>query len=204
MNKKIIIIVSLLAILAVTLTLVYMITKTAASSTVLYVDPKTIRGTVGQDFVININISNVIDLYAWGFKLRWDAAILDVVNVTEGTFLRNGGSTFFVPKIDNTAGYITVDCTLLGNIPGVGGNGTVATIQFHVKESGSCDLDLCDTMLIDSLEQPIAHSVSDGHFRTEQPTWVYITVIIILTIIAAVAIIAIYRKKSKSQSRKTL
>ena len=197
MNKKIIIIVSLLAILTVTVTLVYMINKTPTSPTVLYVDPKTIGGTVGKDFVININISNVIDLYGWGFKLRWDITILDVVNVTEGTFLKNGGSTFFFPRINKTAGYTTVDCTLLGNPSGVGGNGTVATIQFHVKESGYCDLDLYDTLLINSLEQTITHTVSDGHFSTEQPTWVYITVIIILTIIAAVAIIAVYHKKSK-------
>jgi len=196
MNKKIIIIVALLAILTVTLTLVYMITKTAASPTVLYVDPKTVRGTVGQDFVINVNISNVIDLYGWSFKLKWDAAILDVVNVTQGNFLKQHGETFFRPIMNNTAGYISVDCTLLGNISGVDGNGTVATIQFHVKESGYCDLDLYETMLINSLEQTIAHTVSDGHFSTEQLTWVYIIIIIILAIIVAAAII-IYRKKSK-------
>ena len=166
MNKKIIITISLLAILAVTVTLVYIITKTSTSPTVLYVDPKTIGGTVDQDFIININISNVIDLYGWGFNLRWNATILDVANVTQGNFLRQGGETFFWPIMNNTEGYITVDCTLLGNIPGVGGNGTVATIQFHVKESGHCDLDLYDTMLIDSSEQTIAHTVSDGHFST--------------------------------------
>jgi len=166
MNKKIILIVSLLAILTVTVTLVYMITKTPTSPTVLYVDPKTIGGTVSQDFIININISNVIDLYGWGFKLRWNAAILEVVNVTEGAFLKNGGSTFFFPRINNTAGYITVDCTLLGNIPGVDGNGAIATIQFHVKESGYCDLVLYDTLLINSLEQTIAHTASDGYFST--------------------------------------
>ena len=169
MNKKIIIIISLLTLLAVTVTLivVYMISRTPTSpTTALYVDPETIGGTIGQDVIININISNVIDLYGWGFKLRWDASILDVVAVTEGPFLKQGGGTFFWPKINNTEGYITVDCTLLGNIPGVNGSGAVATIQFHVKESGHCDLDLYGTMLINSSEQLIAHTVSDGHFST--------------------------------------
>jgi len=169
MKKKIILIISLLAILTVAVTLVYMITKTPTSPTVLYVDPKTIGRTLGQDFIININISNVTDLYGWRFKLRWNATILDVVNVTEGAFLKNGGETYLVPpKINNTAGYIALDCTLLEDIPGIDGNGALATIQFHVKESGSCDLDLYDTLLLNSsLEpQPIAHTVSDGHFST--------------------------------------
>lgn len=166
MNKKNILIISLLAILIVTLTLVYMNIKTPTSPT-MYVDPKTIRGSVGQNFTININISNVVDLYGWSFKLRWNATVLDAVNVTEGTFLRNGGSTFFDPKINNTAGYIAVDSTLIGNISGVNGSGAVATIQFHVKETGDCDLDLYDTMLINaSYEQQIAHTVGDGHFST--------------------------------------
>jgi len=162
MNRKIIIIISFLAILTITLT--YIIIK-RPTSIVLYVDPKTARGTVGQDFTININISNVVDLYGWQLKLRWNTTILGAVNATEGTFLRSGGNTYF-HQMSNATGYLTLDCTLLGNISGVGGNGALATIQFHVKESGYCDLDIYDTMLINSSEQLITHTVIDGHFST--------------------------------------
>jgi len=166
MKKKIIIVISLFAILAITL--VYIIIKMSTPTTVLYVDPQAVQGTIGQDFTINISISNVIDLYGWEFKLRWNTAILEVINVTEGPFLRNGGSTFFVPKINNIAGYVTVDCTLLGNITGVSGNGALAAIQFHVKESGACDLIIYETTLINSAEpeQSIIHKVINGHFSS--------------------------------------
>jgi len=167
MNKKVLLFIALLAVLTITLAYV-IITRRSTSPTMLYVNPQIIQGTIGQEFTINISISNVPDLYGWSFKLRWNTTILEAVKVTESTFLRNGGDTFFVPRINNSAGYATVDCTLLGNIPGVSGNDILATIQFRVKEGGTSDLILYDTMLIDSTEQLIVHTVINGHFKSAQ------------------------------------
>ncbi|MDI6904744.1 MAG: cohesin domain-containing protein [Candidatus Bathyarchaeia archaeon] len=122
---------------------------------------------VGQNFTININISGVVDLYGWEFKLRWNSTLLDAVNVVEGSFLKQGGNTLFItPTINNTEGYMIVDCTLLGDIPGVSGNGTLATVEFHVKTVGECTLDLYDTILVSSAEQPIPHTAIDGYYYT--------------------------------------
>ena len=164
-NKNIIVISSLFISIVLAVTLAYTIMKGSTPPVVLCVEPQTIQGVIGQDFTININISNVIDLYGWSFKLSWNTTILEVVNVTEGTFLRNG-DTFFVPKINNTAGYMLVDCTLLGNVSGVSGNGTLAIIEFHAKEGGACDLNLYETMLINSDEQSIIHTIVNGYFSS--------------------------------------
>lgn len=169
MKKKIITIITLLAIL--TITLAYLIMNRPASHATVYVDPHIIGKPVDQDFTISVTVSRVVDLYGWSFKLRWNSTILEVVNVTEGTFLRNGGNTFFDPKINNTAGHILVVATLIPNIPGseipgVSGNGTLATIQFHVKEDGACDLILYDTLLANSAEQSITHILFNGHFNS--------------------------------------
>jgi len=165
MNKKAIaMIVSLLAVL--TIVLAYVVINRPASQVTLYVDPQTPSQYVGQDFTIKINISDVAYLYGWELKLRWNTTVLNVVNATEGPFLKSGGNTFFIPTINNTAGYIKLDCTLLGNISGVSGRGTLGTIQFHVKANGNCNLDFYDTILLDSSEQAIPHVVRDGHFST--------------------------------------
>jgi len=132
-------------------------------TTTIYVDPPTSMASVSQIFTIDISISNVVDLYGWRFKLRWNSSILDAVHITEGNFLKRGGITFFTSKINNTEGYILADCTLLGNVSGVGGNGTLATINFFVEERGESILDLYDTTLVSSLEQSIAHTVIDGY-----------------------------------------
>ena len=135
----------------------------SSATAVISVDPSTRTAEVGQTFTININISDVVDLYGWEFRLRWNSTLLDALNVTEGTFLKGGGNTFFWPKINNTEGYILADCTLLGDVSGVNGSGTLATVEFYVEGRGESILDLHDTKLVSSLEQSIAHTAIDGY-----------------------------------------
>jgi len=98
------------------------ITYTASFTSTLYVNPQISVGTIGQNFSVYINISDVIDLYGWELRLGWNSTILDAIAVGEGPFLKSGGNTFFTYKINNTEGFVLVDCTLLGDIPGVSGN----------------------------------------------------------------------------------
>ena len=137
-----------------------------SSSVVIFVDPPEISAVVGQYFTVRINISNVVDLYGWEFKLSWNTSLIEAINVTEGEFLKNGGETFFYKNINNTAGYVHATCTLLGNVSGVNGNGTLAEIKFYVKSNGECLLDLYDTKLGDSQLQVIPHISEDGYFST--------------------------------------
>jgi archaellum component FlaG (FlaF/FlaG flagellin family) len=141
-----------------------MISIETNSSTVIYVEPQTSFGAIAQNFTINIDISNVSDLYGWEVKLGWNATVLDVVEVYEGPFLKSTGDTFFTYSVNTTAGYIILDCTLLGLVPGVSGNGTLATVKLYVKNIGDSILDLYDTLLIDSYEQTILHTVIDGYY----------------------------------------
>lgn len=133
-----------------------------ASATV-YVNPSNITANTGQNFTVNIDISDVYDLYGWEFKFGWDITLLDCLKVVEGNFLKSGGSTFFTYKVNSTAGTLIADCTLLGNVSGVTGGGTLANITFYVKNVGECPLDLYDVILVDSLEQQIQSQPIDGY-----------------------------------------
>ncbi len=133
------------------------------STATISVSPQSITAAIGQNFSINVNITNVLDLYGWELKLSWNQTLLDAVDAIEGPFLKAGGSTFFSPRINNTAGYVLLDCTLVGYILGVNGSGILATITFHVKDGGECPLDLCDVILLNSLEQLIPSQAEDGY-----------------------------------------
>lgn len=115
---------------------------------------------------MDICVSNVIDLYGWEFKLGWNTTILDAVSVSEGQFLKSGGATFFTYKINNTLGYMVVDCTLLGSVSGVSGSGILATVKFYVEGVGECPIDLYDSVLINSAEEAIKHTAVDGYYCT--------------------------------------
>jgi hypothetical protein len=168
MKRKIIIAAGLLAILAV-VALAFVILS-SVPSTVLYVDPQTVQGTISESFTVNISISKVTDLYGWEFKLSWNTSLLNVTNVSEGSMLRSNGNTFFAPQLNSTAGHLIADCTLVtpigSNVSGVSGDGMLLIVQFQVKGSGACDLNLYDTQLLDPNGQHISHMIHNGRFST--------------------------------------
>jgi Cohesin domain len=166
MNKKVIVILASCLVIGIGIISTYLITNMANAATRVYVDPDKVAGSIGQDVTVNISILNVDNLYAWECKLGWNMTILEFVNVTEGTFLKNAGSTFFTDALNETFGHVVIDCTLLGNVEGVSENGVLAAIQFHVKNEGSCDLVLYDTKLLDASERVITHTVNGGYFST--------------------------------------
>ena len=135
----------------------------AVSSTTVSISPSTVTAFVGQNFTVNVTISDVSYLYGWQFRLNWTAGLIDVVNVTEGSFLKLGGGTYFYWAVNATAGRMVAYCTLLGNVPGMSGSGTLATITFNVKGAGESPLTLWDVALLNSLEQSITCQVVGGY-----------------------------------------
>jgi hypothetical protein len=127
----------------------------------IYPNPRA--GFVGKNATISVNISDVSDLYEWKFKLSWNPAIAEIINVVQGSFLQNRSQTFFPnPTINNTAGTSYASCTLLGDIPGASGNGTLATITFHIKTTGTCELNLQDVILSSSLDEEMVNTPDSG------------------------------------------
>lgn len=164
MKRKFVIALSVLIISAVVVALLFM--NRTPSLARIYVNPQTAEKTVGQNFAVNLSVSDVANLYAWQVKLAYDHTILELVKTVQGSFLGASDVTFFTYKVNDTSGFILMDCTLLGNLSGVNGSGTLATIEFHVIQSGSCDLSLYDTELLDPSEQTIEHSSNNGHFSS--------------------------------------
>jgi hypothetical protein len=135
------------------------------NNTTLYIDPQTTEKALGQYFSVNISVSNVADLYGWQLKLSWNETILDEVNVTEGTFLGSQGHTLFDQNIYDNGSLLLVGSRLY-NVSGAYGSGVLATVQFHVIESGQCDLHLYETILASSSKESITHTVKSGKFST--------------------------------------
>ena len=164
MKRKFVTALSVLIISAVIVVLLLM--NRTPSLARVHVDPQTVEEAVGQNFVVNLSVSDVANLYAWQVKLAYDHTILELVKTVQGSFLGASEVTFFTYKVNDTSGFILMDCTLLGNLSGVNGTGTIAALEFHVIQSGSCDLRLYDTELLDPSEQNIDHSSDNGHFSS--------------------------------------
>lgn len=142
--------------------------KTNATANI-YVQPTITVVELFNLFEINISISQVTDLAAWDFKLYYPSARLNATNLSEGSFLKQAGSTSlliaqFTDNYNATHGRIWAACTLIGQGSGASGSGTLATITFKAIGGGQATLHLDETELLDSQMPPnhIVHTTTDG------------------------------------------
>jgi len=135
----------------------------AQQTVTVSVSPSSVTVPVNQSFIINVTVSGVTDLYGWEFQLNWNSTLLNVLNVSEGPFLETGGSTFFEYSLNATDGSVLVYDTLNGFIPGVNGDGTLATLAFSASNVGQCPLTLQNVELSNSQDQPISCQPASGY-----------------------------------------
>ena len=137
-------------------------TTNAEGSTTIQVAPSTSTVASGTSFTLNVTVADVTDLAVWEFRLFYLNTILNCTNISEGPFLKAGGSTFFNSTIRNaynaTHGWLLAGSTLLGQVPGVNGTGPLATITFQTIAAGNTPLQFSNdplvTFLLDSSPPP--------------------------------------------------
>jgi len=136
-------------------------------SVTVFVDPPAIKGEViGENVTVNVNVSNVTDLYGWQAGVTFDPDVLKCTGYYEGEFLKRAGVTTLwlnqTPPWDNTEGVVYFHgCCLLGPISGVSGSGQLGYLTFEVVGIGVSGLHLTDVILIDSNLERTQHEVVD-------------------------------------------
>ena len=142
-----------------------------ASATSLYVNPSTTSKTVGSTFPVRINVA-VNNLLSYELKLSYNPSILEATNVTL-SFLNE--PTILVKKeINNVAGNVWIATSSIppsSMLPAQpkSGSGTLATVTFKVKKTGTSNLHLYDVILIDSNTNDIVVQPKDGVFVATVP-----------------------------------
>jgi len=126
---------------------------------------------IGDTFDVPVSVSGVSDLYAFQFDLSYDPTVLELTNITEGSFLSSAGVTFFIPgTIDNMAGTATSTAdALIGAIAGASGEGDLAIFDFTAISVGSSDLALSNVTLLDSSLNAIPFTISNGQVASAVP-----------------------------------
>lgn len=109
------------------------------------VDPESIVDpdhlAPGENFTINVKISDAADLYSYEFFLDYAKDVLTATNIVLGDFFPT--DSVVRTEINDNAGYVWCNVTMpTGSTSGKGGNGTLARITFNVKARGESRLDL--------------------------------------------------------------
>jgi general secretion pathway protein D len=136
----------------------------AAAAPILSITPASQTVNVGDTVTVNVDITDVLDLFAYQFDVAFDPSILSFQSIVEGSF--PGGSTFFFvtddPLTPNTVELIAN--AVLGPI-GVNGSGTLAIATFTALMAGAPSISLTNLLFYDStlnFDNPIAFDRTDS------------------------------------------
>ena len=108
-----------------------------------------------NNFTVDINIDDIDKLADFEFWLGYNTTILDVVNVEVNPVFPTPGTGIF-----ELAGQVQVN----GSTTSYTGDITLASITFHVMETGETQLDLHNVTLIDEYGDPLPYDEPDDGF----------------------------------------
>jgi general secretion pathway protein D len=109
-----------------------------------------------ESFKVEIVASNVTNLYSAPFVLSYNTSILDFESATEGPFLKKDGKpTAFQASGAKGSGQITVNLSRSGNVGGMNGAGTLATLIFKAKSKGLANLGITTAYFTDPGGKPL-------------------------------------------------
>jgi general secretion pathway protein D len=101
------------------------------------IDPSTITEAKGATFTANLTLSGGQNVYSVPVQLNYDPNLLQLVNVSNGSFLSQDGQTVaLVHRDDPSTGTVQITATRPPGSGGISGQGTVVTLTFLAKASG--------------------------------------------------------------------
>jgi hypothetical protein len=106
---------------------------------------------------VNVVVSDITDLFGYGFYVDFDPGFLSATSLTFGSFLGTDDTAlqFFT---DLNPGFYVVGA-LYGPVPGINGSGTLMTIHFDGLAAGTSFVNFSDILLLDSNIDDIAATI---------------------------------------------
>jgi general secretion pathway protein D len=100
-------------------------------------DPATLSPSAGATFPINVMLTGAQDVFSVPLQISYDPKVLQLVNVSNGSFLsQDGQPVALVHRDDPAAGTLQVTATRPPSSGGASGQGTLLTLTFLAKAQG--------------------------------------------------------------------
>jgi general secretion pathway protein D len=104
-------------------------------------DPAGITQPAGSTFAVNVVLAGAQNAYSVPLQISYDPKILQVVNVSNGSFLsQDGQAVALVHRDDDTSGTLQITATRPPGAGGVSGQGTIVTLTLMAKAAGQSTL----------------------------------------------------------------
>lgn len=131
--------------------------------------PDALQMAPGEEREVAIEVADVADLYGFDLSVRFDPAVLQVVDadenrrgtqVAQGTFLDAG--MIAANSADNTTGEITFVMTQLNPSTPKSGGGALVVIRFRALKAGGSTIGIDEALLSTATGKPIDATVKHG------------------------------------------
>lgn len=119
--------------------------------------------------VVYINVSSVTNLYGYQLDLTYDATRLQLLSVTNGTFLSRNGldSTFWIPPDASVNGFLNDAAQTRLQTGSVSGTGNLMRIEFNPINTGTSQVVLSNVILSDINQNLIPATVQNGQITIQ-------------------------------------
>ncbi len=119
-------------------------------------NPPVITAEKGATFTVNVELAGGRNVYQVPLQVNYDPNQLQVVNVSNGTFLSQDGQVVsLVHRDDAATGTMQITATRPPGAGGVTGQGTVVTLTMMAKTAGQSPLTITRGGARDPANQPI-------------------------------------------------
>jgi general secretion pathway protein D len=104
-------------------------------------DPPAINQSPGSTFTVNVLLAGAQNAYSVPLQVTYDSKMLQVVNVSNGTFLsQDGQAVALVHRDDDSSGTLQITATRPPGATGISGQGIIVTLTFMAKSAGQSTL----------------------------------------------------------------
>ena len=109
----------------------------------------------GSTFQVPVVLNGATDVASIALQLHYDAAKLQLVNVSGGDFLSRDGQAATPIHTDQPAGNLVVGISRPPGTHGVTGSGVVCVLTFQAKASGPSDLSIARASVVNGAQQQL-------------------------------------------------
>jgi general secretion pathway protein D len=104
--------------------------------------PQSANQSVGSTFQVAVMLGNGHDVFSVPLQMKFNPAVLQLVNVDSGDLLSRDGQLVSISHRDDGAGLVAIAAERPPNSAGVNGQGSICTLTFKAVAAGDSDLTL--------------------------------------------------------------
>jgi general secretion pathway protein D len=150
---------------------VYSITpaaNSAGAAAQIRFNPERVTLRSGDSEIVGVSVEGVSDLFAIPLLLKYDPAVIEIVEVRDGGFLSGGTQAVaIVQRIDAQKGEVMISCTRGPHAPGVNGSGTILGLVVKAVSAGDARIQITEARPQDSQQRSIPITSGEAVIRVQ-------------------------------------